>query len=1056
MTKPSFHRRHPLLSILLTLCGCVLVTASIFVSLIELEDVKNRLERELTLALDRPVTIGALNIAYQHGLAIDLQNFHIGQSDSFDIHIPHLTATLSLTHLWTGELHFSEVTLNRPTGMFPARKYSGKAPDHSSLDTASTLLEKFGIGLFSVKEAQITWSTRPGTAATLPTGIDRFNMVLRNWQGSKRGYLVMSGQFADQAGDLLVETHIPAPKQIANWRMQPLTGQIQLKNLTGKIFPEAIHVTAPRVDIGIELEGIPSNGAQLAISIVDSAEKRLRFQGKGDWKSTSQQDSLTNLTVSVLEQPLEGHLSVTHAPDAHKIDGQLSGHNLDLTALLSRLNLPYLQPLESLRGAIISGTLQAHFPRQQENPAQIHYSLQGQFDEGRWQLTKHTALEQLGFHLDLNSTGLTLTGGTVNLGNQQAAFSGQLSDWRDAPEFSLNLQTQPDTHALSEELHENLPEHLQLFGQAPITMALQGSTENIRGQLTVDMEQTSVQLLPLLDKRAKVPATLRVESTWQPGTLTLNQMQLQIGKGQLDASGTVSLPTGKLTNFSLAQTDLSALRPHSPLLQRLRARGSVAVTLSHQTALQGEIVLNKAGAYLTWVIAELNNVNGAIAFDAQGLSFNALQVDLGRSPVRVDGALHNWKDFFLELRVRGENVRARDLVFTNPEAQIQKIDGRLLINKGGIFFDPVQVELPNGTDATVSGYVRNFSAPETFLAIDSFEHADVLEVIDLFVGPPRDKPQRNNRSKTKKTKPIRVTARVAKGSLGGLNFHHAEGEISQHRGLFTLSPLRFRHQQGYCLARVEKEGKRLKISGHLEDFDAGALYQETLKSRGLITGRLRGDFYLEGDGIGEPFWASSQGGAHLEVYDGALRKFRGLARVLSLLNVSQLFKLKLPDMDRKGMPFNRLTTSTTLNNGVLNTENLNIHSDVMNMTLFGQRDIVNNRVDVTVGVKPLQTVDKIVTGIPVAGWLLAGEEKALLTAHFEITGNADNPQVTPVPATSLSKTAIGLLKRTLKLPGTLISDPQKVFFPSQKEDNPTPRTVEKVPSAEKTESAEQD
>ena len=36
-----------------------------------------------------------------------------------------------------------------------------------------------------------------------------------------------------------------------------------------------------------------------------------------------------------------------------------------------------------------------------------------------------------------------------------------------------------------------------------------------------------------------------------------------------------------------------------------------------------------------------------------------------------------------------------------------------------------------------------------------------------------------------------------------------------------------------------------------------------------------------------------------------------------------------------------------------------------NMTLIGQRNLRQDSLDLTVGVKPLQTVDKIITAIPV-------------------------------------------------------------------------------------------
>ena len=90
----------------------------------------------------------------------------------------------------------------------------------------------------------------------------------------------------------------------------------------------------------------------------------------------------------------------------------------------------------------------------------------------------------------------------------------------------------------------------------------------------------------------------------------------------------------------------------------------------------------------------------------------------------------------------------------------------------------------------------------------------------------------------------------------------------------------------------------------------------------------------------------------------------------------------------------------------------------------------------------LGTVDKIISRIPVAGWLLAGEDKALLSAHFSVKGELpDQVKVQPMPLDTLSGPTIGLLRRTLGLPFKLIDSPQILIggdsgreLPGNKED----------------------
>ncbi len=218
----------------------------------------------------------------------------------------------------------------------------------------------------------------------------------------------------------------------------------------------------------------------------------------------------------------------------------------------------------------------------------------------------------------------------------------------------------------------------------------------------------------------------------------------------------------------------------------------------------------------------------------------------------------------------------------------------------------------------------------------------------------------------------------------------------------------------------------LKISGHLDNFDAAAIYHDLLRRKGLLTGVLQGDFYLEGT-AGKKFLESSRGGFAFTVRDGVLRKFIILSKVFSIFNVSQILTLRLPDMDTEGMPFSLLRGSLALDRGVLSTEDLFVDSTSMNLSLVGDFRIREDTFDMVLGVKPLRVVDQVVTNLPLAGWLLAGEEKALFTAHFAITGKSTDPKVSAIPITSVSQKVLGIFKRVFGLPGKVVVDVGELF-----------------------------
>jgi uncharacterized protein involved in outer membrane biogenesis len=1038
MKATPFYRRYPLLSALLLLLASAAVLLTVALPRLDLGDLRLRLTRELSQLLQQPVRMEALHLTYRQGLAIDIRNLGIGDEQNPQIRIPQVTGVLRLKPLLDGELLLDRVVLSGPqfTITLPERTATGNGEAASAL--AGKLFKRFGLSLLTIRQAQLELKQEQARPRTSPSRIENLNLVLRGWESEQSGYLVVSGELPEQAGRFIVETELPPPAQLANWRRLPLTVTAELKQLSRELLPERSAQYLPeRIDATLRLDGALASGVAFSGQLTGSESGKQLLKAEGRWTSSQQTERLQNLRMILHDMPLTGELQISRTAADRHWQGRLSTENIPLPPLLKLLNVPQLDKLTA--GTLTSAT--AHFSSRDRrdgattNAPPFQYRAQLRLDNGRWALNDTEHLERISLEARLDNQTLELSNGTLQLREQDLSFHGQIHNWQDAPLFALEITARPGIAALRRFLPVALPETLVLDGPVPAALSIEGSRESMRGELQVNLDDLHAQFAPLFIKQAKQQGRLHLKGSWRPGRIDIEQGTLALAETQLAGSAAIPLGDSKrAVRLQLRDINLSALRRHSPLLQRLAAEGGLSLELQHLGSgkFQGELKLDQVGAHLTWMLGDLNSASGAVRFDQQGLDFAKLDARLGRSPVQVDGTLRDWNNFLLDLRVRSQAMRARDLIFANQDMILNDLDGRLLINKGGILFDPVRVRLESGTDATVYGYVRDFSAPDTSLEIDSFQHADILEIIKLFTGPPKKKPEKS----TVKGKPIRILARVAQGTVGGLQFHDAEGTIVSRPGLFTLYPLRFRHKDGFCLSRVEYEQGRLKVSGHLEDFDAATVHSEVLKAQGLVTGQLRGDFYLEGNGTGDSFWASSRGGAHLEIRNGALRKFRGLARIFSLLNVSQLFELKLPDMDRKGMPFSLLTASVSLEDGRLATENLQIKSNAMNMSLIGSRSFVDNTIDVTVGVKPLRTVDKIITAIPVAGWLLAGEEKALLTAHFKVEGPANDPVVTAIPASSLSKTVLGIVKRTLGLPGTLVTDPDKLFAPGRENGRP--------------------
>jgi hypothetical protein len=97
-------------------------------------------------------------------------------------------------------------------------------------------------------------------------------------------------------------------------------------------------------------------------------------------------------------------------------------------------------------------------------------------------------------------------------------------------------------------------------------------------------------------------------------------------------------------------------------------------------------------------------------------------------------------------------------------------------------------------------------------------------------------------------------------------------------------------------------------------------------------------------------------------------------------------------------------------------------SPTLNAVASGSIDLKENTLDVYLGTQPLETVDVVVSKIPVLGYILTGDKKALLTYYFTVKGPLGDAEVKHVPFRSLGGGMAGLFKRLFLTPVKLFKD----------------------------------
>jgi uncharacterized protein involved in outer membrane biogenesis len=206
-----------------------------------------------------------------------------------------------------------------------------------------------------------------------------------------------------------------------------------------------------------------------------------------------------------------------------------------------------------------------------------------------------------------------------------------------------------------------------------------------------------------------------------------------------------------------------------------------------------------------------------------------------------------------------------------------------------------------------------------------------------------------------------------------------------------------------------------------DDGRAEQLLAGLYKRNDEVTGALSLGGTLASRGQREAgFWPNLEGDLKLAMRDGRMGRQALTTRILSIINIGQLFEGTGLDFAAQGFPYQRLTADIKIDQGIARTENLLFESRAFNMSAVGQIHLVEETIEMDLAVKPFQNVDKFLSMIPLAGWLLGGKEKNLVASFYHVSGTLKDPQVTSLHAKSLGRNVFGVFRRLLDIPDAIL------------------------------------
>jgi len=268
--------------------------------------------------------------------------------------------------------------------------------------------------------------------------------------------------------------------------------------------------------------------------------------------------------------------------------------------------------------------------------------------------------------------------------------------------------------------------------------------------------------------------------------------------------------------------------------------------------------------------------------------------------------------------------------------------------------------------------------------------------------------------------------KIDQGKYRGLRYQNLKAEMKTVDGTLFIRPLQFKQNGGDVWGegwiKPTEKGIQFEVKPRFSNMEAKAflrtLFQKGEEEKVEVTGRIHIDkAELRGEGEdSQKIRESLNGSLRFEIENGVIERFNILSKIFSILNVSQWFKGRLPDLRTKGLPYHNMMATIQVKEGIASTNNFLVDSDAMRITLLGKVDLGKNSIDARIGIHPLVTVDTILSSVPILGYILTGKDKAFISYFYEVKGNLDDPKTEAIPLKSIEEPSWGVIKRLLETP----------------------------------------
>jgi len=583
-------------------------------------------------------------------------------------------------------------------------------------------------------------------------------------------------------------------------------------------------------------------------------------------------------------------------------------------------------------------------------------------------------LTALGGRFVLSEGGTTFDQVTGRLGDLDLQVSGGITGGNGSAFKDLVIRGKGDADHMARLVPSHAIPAGTFEGLANGAVVLTGPTlsPHLRGEVV--LTESKVTLPGLIEKPIGAQATVEFEGMIPEGSgVLLDKIELIVPPIRLPVKGKIQLGEHFSIDAALSTSALSLSRVPEWIAKGGFEAGNIELSLDMK---------GKGPDWKAWKTTGWLALNNGL-MNAKG----------------VEGPIQD-----LYLRVQ----------FVKNDVEIKRLSFRLL-----------------DSDVALEGTVHNLATKPTITAKIESNQMD----LDLLIPKGQRSPMRDFLEFLAATSKVQATASIAHGRYKHLKFGSLVARITIQDGVLDLDRVSGQSANGEVAGRlVVQLPSKQPAEAELAVRATGLLVEDVLKLAGEkgrgITGEARVTGTIRGHGKNpHGVYPTLDGKMDVLLENGRIFKSqeRAVWKIISILNLPAVLQGKV-DLEREGLPYNKVSATVHVQHGLFETENLVIDSPIVKITAAGNYDLPTDQVDMVWAVSPFGSYAQFLKTIPLFGRLFAGDRKGLATAMFSVKGSIEDPEVTYLPiksfatgVTGLAQLAFDILKNTVMLPIDLMT-----------------------------------